>query len=78
MTASQRSTGMPAARLAESWRMRRSPPEADASLEQHGHGRAPGAVVGVVDRGERDRAVGAADAGDDRGQDVGELRGEEC
>jgi len=33
--------------------------------------------VGVVGGGERDGPVGAADPGDDRGQDVGELRADD-
>lgn len=34
----------------------------------------PDALVVVVGGDERDGAVGAADPGDDRGQDVGQLR----
>ena len=41
--------------------------QAGGPLEQQGHGRVPGALVGVVGGGERDGPVGAADAGDDRG-----------
>ena len=33
----------------------------------------PDALVGVVGGDERDGAVGAVDAGDDRGQDVGQF-----
>ena len=47
--------------------------QADAPLEQQRHRRVPGALVGVVGGDQRDGAVGAADPGDDGGQDVGEL-----
>jgi hypothetical protein len=44
---------------------------ADAPLEQQRRRRVPGALVGVAGGDERD---GAADRGDDRGQDVGQFR----
>jgi hypothetical protein len=52
----------------------RLPLQAVEPLEQQGRGRVPGALVDVVSRDERDGAVSAAGAGDDGGQDVGELR----
>jgi hypothetical protein len=48
--------------------------QADSPLGQQGHRRVPGALPDVVGRDEGDGAVGAAGAGDDGGQDVGELR----
>ena len=51
--------------------------QADDPLEQQRHRRVPGALVGVVGGDERDGAAGAADPGDDGGQDVGELRADD-
>jgi hypothetical protein len=47
--------------------------QGDDPLEQQRRRRVPGALVGVVGGDERDGAAGAADPGDDRGQDVGQF-----
>jgi hypothetical protein len=61
--ASRRLTGVPAARLADSWRMRRSPPEqGEAAAVEGGDGGVP------VDGGHRGAAVGAA--GDEPAREV--------
>lgn len=46
-------------------------------LEQQWHGRVPDLLVVVVGRHQGDGAVGCTDSGDDRGQDVGQLRGDD-
>jgi hypothetical protein len=51
--------------------------QGDDPLEQQRRRRVPDALVGVVGGDERDAAAGAADPGDDRGQDVGQFRADD-
>ena len=48
-----------------------------AGLEQQRLGRVPGFLVGVVAGHQRDGAGAAADPGDDRAEDIGELRADQ-
>ena len=48
-----------------------------AGLEQQRQGRVPGFLVGVVAGHQRDGAGAAADPGDDRAEDIGELRADQ-